>query len=116
MSEPSPLAPCPACQRHVRTRGERACPFCGGALPEGLAPKGPLPRRRLSRAAAIALAAGLTSAGVAAEGCSSSDPGPVVGDGGTGDAAPQADTADTLLNPGEAGVSYGSPPVVERFV
>lgn len=56
------LAPCPACQRHVRI-DETACPFCAAAL----APGEPrvLGRGRLARAAVFAGAALATTAGAA---------------------------------------------------
>ena len=49
-----PLCPCPACSRHVLLT-ERACPFCGGRMPDDFPARArPAVTRRLSRAAAFA--------------------------------------------------------------
>lgn len=53
---PAPLAPCPSCQRHVRTDAP-ACPFCASALDDtfrGSARRPALPAARLGRAAIFA--------------------------------------------------------------
>lgn len=56
-----PLAPCPACQRHI-VATETRCPFCQHALAAPLAGR-PEPTRRLSRAAVFTFAASITAAG-----------------------------------------------------
>ncbi len=56
-----PLAPCPACSRHIRTT-ETACPFCGAARPQ----EGPSSVRTGTRALGLAgalLAASLSAGG-----------------------------------------------------
>jgi len=68
-----PLAPCPACSRHIKTT-ERICPFCNGAVPETIAESAlPGASSRLSRAAAFAFTASLAVTGAAAvtTGCTS---------------------------------------------
>ncbi len=50
-----PLRPCLACSRHVRA-SERACPFCGAALPERVE-RALVARGRLGRAAIFAFRA-----------------------------------------------------------
>ena len=84
------LAPCPSCQRHVRT-SETACPFCRATVDfSGLPPPVRI-ERRLARNALVALAAAL-GAGSMVD-CSSSAGGPVYGgpytpyDASSGDAS-----------------------------
>jgi hypothetical protein len=57
----SELAPCPECQRHVRT-SETRCPFCGEAVSLAHLPPHPLPGRRLGRAATFAFGATVVGA------------------------------------------------------
>jgi hypothetical protein len=62
-----PMAPCPACARHVRVR-ESACPFCAAALPADFAAHvAPDPTGRLSRSAIAALATAVLGAACARE-------------------------------------------------
>lgn len=81
-----PLAPCPACSRHVKTT-ERICPFCKGALPESIADAAlPGATSRLSRAAAFAFASSLAVVGASA-GCTSGTA-PLSGDAAANDGSP----------------------------
>ena len=62
-----PMAPCPACARHVRVR-ESVCPFCAAALPADFtAHVAPDPTARLSRSALAALATAVLGAACARE-------------------------------------------------
>ena len=120
-----PLAPCPACSRHVKT-AERICPFCKGALTEAIGESAlPVASSRLSRAAAIAFTASLavTGAASASVGCSTgtipgptsdASPGPTPGpndDGGNQAAygAPAFDAGPD--DSGGGGTKYGGPPI-----
>lgn len=101
-----PLAPCPACSRHVKT-SERTCPFCDGALPDGIADAAmPGASSRLSRAAAFAFSASIAVTGAAAAslGCTTgTDPNP-------GDAS--SDASPTDARPDDSGGQqpvYGAP-------
>jgi hypothetical protein len=94
----SPLAACPACDRHVRV-DEPTCPFCQVGLPpsfrERTAP--PPPAARLSRAALYALRVGALSATTVACGGALGTGGSEK-DSGSSNAAPINDAA------------YGGPP------
>ena len=128
-----PLAPCPACSRHIKTT-ERSCPFCKGAIPASIAESAlPGASSRLSRAAAFAFTASLavTGAAVATTGCSGSSTGTgtddASADGSTSDATSDATSPDDSggIQPaygaiavdsgpddgGGAGTKYGGPPI-----
>ena len=121
-----PLAPCPACSRHIKTT-ERSCPFCKGAIPESIAESAlPGATSRLSRAAAFAFTASLavTGAAAAVSGCSSGSTlttGDASADGST-DGGPNDDGSPGALygavavdagpdDAGGAGTKYGGPPI-----
>ena len=123
-----PLAPCPACSRHIKTT-ERSCPFCKGAIPESIAESAlPGASSRLSRAAAFAFTASLavTGAAVATTGCSSGSSlgiGDASTDGSTSDATSPDDSGGVQPaygaiavdsgpdDGGGAGTKYGGPPI-----
>src|SRR3954467_1708078 len=104
-----PLAPCPACSRHVMTT-ERTCPFCKSELPESIASAAlPGTTGRLSRAAAFAFTASLAVTGAtgAGTGCSS------------GGARPASDASATNDGPNDEGGQqpvYGAPAYGQPFV
>ncbi len=105
----SALAPCPACDRHVRT-DEASCPFCAAPLPGDLAggavPPAP---RRLGRAAAFAF--GVITLGAAACGARSELPGSAVagssGSGGTGGSGGGTATSSTSSATSSAATGCG---------
>lgn len=118
-----PLAPCPSCQRHVRTT-ETQCPFCAAEFSAPLineSAKATAAAGRLTRAAAFLFGASLTvaacgtdesgggSSGGAMDAGNTSDSGPS-DDGGVmalyGDPAPDAGPDDD----GGAMTKYGAPP------
>src|SRR5687768_7588143 len=96
-----PLCPCPACARHVLST-ERACPFCGAAMPADFSARvRPEMPRRLSRAAAFALGTTL-----ALGGCSDT----VTGTDSGNDAAPTDAASDVSGDEGGIAPLYGDPP------
>ena len=113
-----PLAPCPACSRHIKT-AEPTCPFCKASLPEAHAVAAiPGATSRLSRAAAFAFTASLAVSGasVGAAGCS----GGVATPSPSGDASSSGDASgDAAHGPSDEGgvqpvygaPAYGGPPV-----
>ena len=103
-----PLAPCPACSRHVRTT-ERTCPFCKGTLPEAIADAAlPGASSRLSRAAAFAFTATLAVAGVSvAPGCSSGTTSTNGGDAAAKETGPNDEGGQ---QPVYGAPAYGGPP------
>ena len=122
-----PLAPCPACSRHIRTT-ERTCPFCASAIPESITESAlPGASSRLSRAAAFAFTASLavTGAAVGTSGCTSGSTltdGDASADGSTKDGSPddegglQAAYGAIAVDSGPddaggAGTKYGGPPI-----
>lgn len=110
-----PLAPCPACSRHVKTTEER-CPFCAGALPQSFAGAAtPAASGRLTRAAAFAFTATL-----AVTGCSTgTTPNPVKDAATTGPDDAGSPIAEYGASPidagpddsGGTGAKYGAPPI-----
>jgi hypothetical protein len=89
----APLAPCPGCQRHIRTR-ESECPFCATILPSDHAMSAvPGTTTRLTRAATFVFGATLAVAG-----CAST--------AGSGDGA----SSDVPRDYGNAVPPYGLPP------
>lgn len=112
------LAPCPACQRHIRV-SERACPFCGNGVSPSIASKVvPGTTQRLSRAAAFAFTATLTLAGcsdtttpapdAAGDTVSPSDT-VTPSDTPTTDTTPSDVTADAPQDNGGPAPAYGAP-------
>lgn len=122
-----PLAPCPACSRHIKTT-ERTCPFCKGAVPETIAESAlPGASSRLSRAAAFAFTASIavTGAAAAVTGCvsgSTLDSGDASADGASKDGSPSDDGGLQAAygaiaidsgpdDSGGGGAKYGGPPI-----
>jgi len=110
------LAPCPACNRHVRTQ-EIDCPFCAAPLPEVFRAQPAPPRfsKRVSRAAMVAASATTLLVGCGSD-SAPSDSG-VVMDGGDGGAvaaygAPAPDGGGPAPLYGAA-PEYGAPPPLE---
>jgi hypothetical protein len=111
-----PLAPCPACRRHVRV-ADKTCPFCSAALPRSLSPApAPAPGQRLTRAAAFVFGATLAVTGCGArvspehDGAVSDDAAADGGDAITAeDAAPDAAPDTTPDDGGGVGPLYGGP-------
>ena len=98
----SPLAPCPACQRHVRSDSSR-CPFCAAAIAIAPASVVPAATTTLSRAAAFTFATSL------ALGCASTqDPAPQGNPVATTEPAPVTPTAGPQ-DPGAPMAIYGAP-------
>lgn len=111
-----PLAPCPACSRHVKTT-ERICPFCKGPLSDALADAAlPGASTRLTRAAAFAFTASIAVAATGAaglEGCSGAtvvepSDAAATGDGTATDGAPKNDGP---VDDGGVQALYGAVPV-----
>ena len=97
---PTALAPCPACNRHVRA-AETSCPFCDAAQPDRTLDGDPrLPRKRLGRAALMTAGAALLGA---AEACGDSLQG--------NDASTNTDTAADTSGVDDGGpvALYGAP-------
>lgn len=107
----SPLAPCPGCERHVRT-GEIACPFCGASTIALVAP----PVRPWRRSGRLALVAGAMLLGSGC-GSSSAEPEPAqeepVSSGDQPPAEEPASEEPAPEDPGGAVEMYGGPPLDE---
>jgi hypothetical protein len=107
-----PLAPCPACSRHVKTT-ERTCPFCRGTLPDSIADAAlPGAPSRMARAAAFAFTASLAVTGAVAAsttGCTSGVSAPIGGDAAAKDGSSPND--DGGNQPIYGAPAYGEPPV-----
>ena len=115
----SPLAPCPACSRHVRINVS-ACPFCGAAV--AISPESVVPA-----AASISMsrAAVFTFATTLALGCASSpppppEPAPTVAPAPTPSplvtAQPSNNAPSPLMGPQDPGAPvamYGAPVAIE---
>ena len=101
----SQLAPCPACNRHVRVT-EPTCPFCG----DGLALAGTvvpgLPKSRLGRAATFAF--GATLVGVTTVVACGGDDTTGGGSGGTSSGTAGDPTGAGGSSAGAAGTSSGT--------
>lgn len=100
-----PLAPCPACRRHVRA-SDGQCPFC--ATPLAVLPTVPSAVGRLARGALFAF----TSSVVACGGTTAPEPPPgSIGDSGsTRDARADAPLDSLPLDTGNIAPPYGIPP------
>jgi hypothetical protein len=116
-----PLAPCPACARHVRALSESRCPFCGHELPSLAGAIVPSATTRLGRAATFVFGATLSIAGCAGStGPGDARPGddaPSATDTGGGDTGSVIQDTGTLVDtgqqqPDEGNVfpPYGIPP------
>lgn len=94
-----PLAPCPACQRHVLAT-ESSCPFCAAAIASGALSVRTMPEGtgRLSRAAAVALGFSLAAA-ACSETTTDARRQPAVGGGG---ASPAESTSVKVISRPEA--------------
>jgi len=103
----TPLAPCPACHRHVRA-SDGSCPFCGTGLK--VVATVPSAVGRLARGALFAFASSVAACGgsTAPEPTTTSD----TGSGGAadtrGDTAPALDTRSD--DTGNVAPPYGIPP------